>query len=325
MGHPQVKLDQNISLELSEVINNTEECNDKVHENTEKLFNNYCKTCGIMICYADDATYTTMDKSRQVNQDKITNNLEKVKKFLNINNLAINKSKTTITEFMNKQKRGKARGRPPTLEVIDENNEVKEIETKKYCRLLGGNFSQDLTWNAHMVTGEKPLISEVRKKIGALRHIKSQLNLQSRKILAEGLILSKIKYLIPLWGGLPKSTMNKIQVLINMAGRFVLNVSKRTKSKTVLEKCGWLSAIEMTKYQTMVLVWNIVRQKRPRYWSEIFTLDEENKINIPRARLIATRQSFKWRASGQWNQLSEELRSCENLRRFKKRTQDMDT
>ena len=186
--------------EMPEVINN-EDCTDQAHNRTNKLYNKNCPKCGILICYADDASYVTTSKSRTENQKNIDDNLEKIKTFLNDNKLAVNVPKTTLNEIMNKQKRGRAKGSPPSLSVMTDQNQVKVISAEKTSRLLGGHFTNDLTWKGHLITGEKPMLAAVRKKLGALRHLKKELSYNSRKTLAEGLILSKIHYLLPLWGG----------------------------------------------------------------------------------------------------------------------------
>ena len=48
--------------------------------------------------------------------------MEKIKDFLSANKLSINESKTNILEIINKQKRGRSKGAPPTMNVVNEKN-----------------------------------------------------------------------------------------------------------------------------------------------------------------------------------------------------------
>ena len=103
--------------------------------------------------------------------------------------------------MMNKQKRGRIKGWAPELKITGKYGQPKTLTAQKDCRLLGANLAQDLTWTAHLVTGEKPLLPEIRSQAGAIKFISKEIPKRSRRILAEGLLLSRIQYLLPMWGG----------------------------------------------------------------------------------------------------------------------------
>ena len=138
-------------------------CDDEIHSSGEYLFEPNFLKCGIMTSYADDSTYVVSSRERRVNQRKQTDNLENIKIFLKSNKLCVNEGKTVLLETMNKQKRCKSKGSPPSLMMLDENNVLIENEAGLHCRLLGANISRDLTWRPHLVTGEKPLLPNLRK------------------------------------------------------------------------------------------------------------------------------------------------------------------
>ena len=54
--------------------------------------------------------------------------------------------------------------------------------------------------------------------------------------MAEGLIASKLQYLMPLWGGATKNLMNKVLVILNEAARTILSKGRRTKSMTPMKE-----------------------------------------------------------------------------------------
>ena len=55
-----------------------------------------CLTCGVIPAYTDDATIITASPHRDTNQDKLVENLAKVKSFLAQNKLIMNKTKTKL-------------------------------------------------------------------------------------------------------------------------------------------------------------------------------------------------------------------------------------
>ena len=117
------------------------------------------------------------------------------------NQLTVNQSKTQILETMVPQKRAKLTGNPPIIAVLDNNNKVQIIEAEDNIRILGMNLGYNLNWNAHLISGEKPLLSSINSKLGSLNLLKKELPRTARHILANGLIIAKLQYMIPVWGG----------------------------------------------------------------------------------------------------------------------------
>ena len=167
----------------------------------ECLFGRNCKSCGSLTCYADDSTFTTSSKTIEENQSKIHESLENMKIYLSSNKLCINEDKTSLLESMDKQCRCKVKGNPPYLLALNNKQETITVNTSKESRLLGVNMGQDMTWKSHLITGEKPLLAALRNQKGMIKFLSKNMNMESRKILAEVLVLSRVKYLLPLWGG----------------------------------------------------------------------------------------------------------------------------
>ena len=83
---------------------NKDDCGNAAHIVREKLFTDNCKSCGSLPIYADDLTFIIMTNSRFETQEIIVETIDKIKKFLNSNSLAINLGKTEIIEIMVHQK-----------------------------------------------------------------------------------------------------------------------------------------------------------------------------------------------------------------------------
>ena len=186
--------------ELPAVVNE-DDCGNSEHSGNEKLFTDNCKSCGSLPTYADDSTFIITTKSRFETQIKIVKMIEKIKTFLDANSLAINLGKTEIVEIMVRQKRAKVTGLPPQITVTKPDGSLKVIVSKDSCKLLGANLNKNANWSHHLNLGEKPLLSSCRSILGALTHIAKNLPTESKLLLANGLLISRIIYLLPMWGG----------------------------------------------------------------------------------------------------------------------------
>ena len=148
--------------EMSEIVKNRA-CQDPVHLDRSTLFGSQCQKCGIMSLYADDSTFLVGSRNRNQNQTTLSRNLDEIKCFLYDNQLLINVEKTSLTEFMIYQKKAKTPGPPPSLIVQKVTGVDKTIEDSNYTRVLGANLQANLTWQAHLETGNKALLPAVRK------------------------------------------------------------------------------------------------------------------------------------------------------------------
>ena len=214
--------------ELSEAVRNPH-CKDPSHQNNDKLFGSECDICGKIVQYADDTMFHIGNKSRAIIQNTISQNLNKLGDFMTANQLSINKDKTQVEEIMIKQKRARQPGRPPELHVPNQNQGVDIISTKGHCRILGMNVQENLTWNAHLETGEKSLLPSLRRSIGALRNLGKSVPFRCRNILARSLVLSKLTYLISIWGGATPNLIRKAQITQNNLARWVTGKMKKKK------------------------------------------------------------------------------------------------
>ena len=165
-----------------------DDCTEEVHRDTSRLFTKSCNSCGSLPMYADDGQYVHSSKSRLVNQVKLETSFQKIKDFLNANGLMINEWKTSITEFMTRQKRTSIGGVPPDLTVRgivkNKNGEVKLEENlitdTRYCQLLGVNLQNALSWEAHLSSGKKSVLPAVRRTLGMLSRISGGISMKGK-------------------------------------------------------------------------------------------------------------------------------------------------
>ena len=259
--------------------------------------------------------------ARQTNQVKLNEHLDKIDDFLSNNRLSMNRTKTTINEIMIKQKRARLSGQPPTLTTIDNKGELKIITVDKSTSLLGGNIGDNLSWNQHLETGEKAALPKIRKQLEALKLLSQQLPFKSRLNLANGLLISKICYLLPVWGGAPPpSILRKVQIVMNKVARFIMKANKWTKIITLMEHCNWLLNGELADYMSLIAMWNYVYNNSPESLADSITIDDRKLLTTNPPRLQTISSGFRHRTIAVWNTLPETIRENSSRKSFKKQT-----
>ena len=144
----------------------------------------------------------------------------------------------------------------------------------------------------------------IRRQLGYLKHLGRQIPRSSRKQLAQGLILSRMWYLLPLWGAAGTTNLNRAQSLMNATARWVTGLKKRTRTTILLEKTGWLSVREQLILSTAVITWKLVNLGKPgRLLLRMQVLDNKEIQTTPN-RLQTNKEAMRWRAARTWNQLT---------------------
>ena len=84
---------------------------------------------------------------------------------------------------------------------------------------------------------ENSKVKSLNKRLGALRKIQKTASFKTRKMIATGIFMSKLIYLMPLWSGCEDYLVRALQVIQNKAARSVSKLSFFTPTKTLLKTC----------------------------------------------------------------------------------------
>ena len=190
--------------------------------------------------------------------------------------------------------------------------------------MLGGNISQNLKWTNHILLNEKSLVKQLGTKLNALRKISKVADFKTRKMLADGLFMSKLVYLIPLWGGCEKFLIRALQIIQNKAARSVTKLGIFTPVQTLLRQCGWLSVNQLVFFHTVISLYKTRQNETPKYLYDMTSTELNYRIraeNPGKLRTVADyipeHKSYKWRSTRFWNQLPPEIKLMNNLIQFK--------
>ena len=294
----------------------SEECNNISHNERSRLFGNNCDNCGNVTCFADDVTILTANRTRGENQTQIVKKMKEITEYLESNRLSINQKKTMLQEHMVKQKRNKQTTEQPVINVNTENG-IKTIRNQVHTRILGLNLHQDLSWRSHLEQGAKPLLPTLRRRLGALRHMGNLIPRTGRKLLANGLIISKVIYMIQVWGGTQAVHMDKLQRIMNKTARYVINGGRRWKTLKLMKTCNWMTARELSEFYTLIAIWKVKNYGKPTVMSEMFEWNEWNEASTRRSRIQTTDNYFRSRSTRLWNQMTRQLRDTDRISTFK--------
>ena len=289
------------------------------------LHNMYCTDCGGICCFADDSSYTFSSKEAEKITDKISEKFRSISEYMASNGLKLNGDKTHLMLLMTDESR---RAKPDFQITLDTEQEV--IETSKSEKLLGGIISQNLKFKDHILNDDESLLKVLNNRLNALKKVGKVASFKSRKMVATGIIISRISYLIPLWSGADDYLIKSLQVVQNKAARIVTRGGRRTPIKSPLKQCGWLSVAQLGVYHSLVLLFKVLQSGCPKYLYTKLSNEEDlpyrmrSTANLrirlgqdSKAGTGMAKKSFKYRVTQQWNVLPLEIRQAVNVNTFK--------
>ena len=254
-------------------------------------------------------------------KQEIDENYKKLSSYMTKNKLVLNKDKTHLLVMATSQKHRNQDNFGITLNTGSEIIEPQETEV-----LLGSIISSNLKWNTHIRDHKKSMLQGLTSRINALYKISKIANFKSRKMLANGIFMSKLIYLIQLWGGTSEYLLTFLQKIQNRAARSVTKLDWYTSTETLLTQCGWLSVRQLIAYHSLLQVFKVKKDKFPGFlnkkFSQQFTygtrLAAGNGIKLN--KVIHTqlgKQNFSNRTVHLWNQLPLDIRQSRTLPIFK--------
>ena len=305
----------------------TNELPELVHHHQpspDQKYNMSCRPCGTLCCYADDSSFSSTSSSLEYIETQLKNNYDTISTFMNNNKLKLNSDKThlmllgTDSAWRNKLS--------PRSICLDTGQEI--IQTTESEKLLGGFIAQNLKWTNHILLNENSLVKQLGIRVIALKKISRVADFKTRKMFADGLFMSKLIYLIPLWGGCEKFLIKSLQVVQNKAARTVTRMGIYTPVQILLQQCNWLSVHQLVFYHTIILLYKTVQSQKPKYLYDMTSTEliyETRADNAGKLRVVAdyipvqglTWKSYKWRSVRSWNLLPANIRTMKHLASFK--------
>ena len=93
--------------------------------------------------------------------------------------------------------------------------------------------------------------------------------------------MSRLTYGIAIWGlNAAKTTINKVQMVQNLAMRWVTGINIGLNTKQLLDKMGGLSIYQLAIYHSVLLIWKVKNKLEPKRTTELLQLSQHSKPRI---------------------------------------------
>ena len=79
--------------------------------------------------------------------------------------------------------------------------------------------------------------------------------------MATGLIMSRLTYLMPLWGSSTDNYLRKAQIVWNKTARWTTGLRRSTRVKELMTANNWMSVKDMISYNSTVLIWKMIQKR----------------------------------------------------------------
>ena len=317
--------------ELPDIVKNSDEHDDENRDTEEAS----------IIVFADDNTPTVSHKDPAALINQMQMEGDKVTFWFSKNDISCSGEKTKLLVLGTRENRKNKIEATDFCPEVTINGDVIEESTSE--KLLGVVINNTLTWKNHLYGDEENegLIPSLSKRVGILRKLRKYIPAHRFKLITSGLFTSKVCYCLNLWGGvwdipgvnqpgnktsITKKDMRRLQVLQNKTMRIQTNDGHRTPTTLLLQKTRQLSIHQMVAYHSAVQVYNIAKNKEPKYhYNRLFGANENQQQPDTRHdhlqvnfQLSLARGSFFYQSSKIWAALPEATRLSPNLYGFKK-------
>ena len=303
----------------------TNDLPEAVHDHlaeSSSFYNIHCQSCGGICSFADDSTITVSRADPAELDQMVDLKYKQVEAYMVANKLVLNSDKTHLLIMTTPSKHRKHGDFGITL-----NTGAELIEPSYSEKLLGGYIANDFKFNEHLKDNEKSVFRSLTSRVNALAKISILSPFKTRKMIANGIVISKLIYLIQWWGGCSDYLINFLQILQNRAGRLVTKHGQFTPNRLVLHHCGWLSVRQLVHYHSLLLLFKVKLQAKPEYFKAHFTTEFPYRTRLATGMGIrrddrlhheVSKRSFIPRTTSVWNQLPASLRSLSSVFQFKK-------
>ena len=142
--------------------------------------------------------FTLSNRDAEEVKEDINQKYQVIAQYMAKNKLILNSNKTHLMVMTSAKKHSTHQNFGIVLDTGSET-----ILPQSEEKLLGVVVSNSLTWNKHIRDSDKSLIRTLTSRINALSKVCQYTNFKTRKMVANGIVMSYLSYLIPLYGSCP--------------------------------------------------------------------------------------------------------------------------
>lgn len=273
--------------------------------------------------YADDTQIYMSFSASEIRQSlqKLTDVLDKVKKWFLTNRLSLNAEKTDFIIFGNWQQRNKLEDHDTKLSF--EGCSIKPCDSVKN---LGVLLDKGLSFSNHVSKVCQISFLHIRN----FRRIRGSLDFNSAKLLANAVVSSRLDYCNSLLYGINAGLVKKLQRVQNALARVVVpGVRRFDYIAPTLKQLHWLPVKQRLLFKMALLTFKVLKTSQPQYLADLLSPKRDTKYGLrsvskgllekPTLKSEKGRRSFSYAAPTLWNSLPQEVRECSTEITFRKK------
>ena len=268
--------------------------------------------------YADDTqiyfSFDPSDPSTVSPLSPLITCLSAIKSWMSDNFLMLNEDKTEVIVFGPKSHR----------EAVSQLLHSQGLKCTNEVKNLGVFFDSDLNFSKHFSNITKTAIFQIRN----IAKIRSFISFTDAETLIHAFVTNHLDYCNSLFSGLPKSSLNRLQIIQNTAARVLTKTRKFDHITPVLATLHWLPVSFRIDFKIALLVYKSLNGLAPFYIFNLLSphiptrnLRSANKLLLsppPKPKRVTEGgRSFAARAPPLWNQLPLEIKMAPSVATFK--------
>ena len=159
------------------------------------------------------------------------------------------------------------------------------VQQAEGVKILGVTLGQDQNFREYILTGAKSMMYFLEKRLIILRILARHACHKAKKMLCEGLLISKLSYCIPLWAGTTKDVFKALQTFLNRALRVVCSEKrfKKLSNDELYQELHWLKIGGLVRYFDIITLHSMIESGRPKSLATKFNnVTPENANRITR-------------------------------------------
>ena len=270
--------------------------------------------------YADDSqlyvSFSSGNSAAELNG--LQSCLASVQSWMSTNKLKLNPDKTEFLLIGNERQRSRYLSMFPI--------ELLGVETypAKSARNLGVIFDKNFNFRSHI----SAICSSCIYHIWDLQRIRRHLDLDSAKLLANGLVSSRLDYCNSFFPGIAETDLTKLQRVLNRLTRVVTKSPPFTRSVPLLRSLHWLPVKYRVHFKICLLTYKALHEEQLVYLRSLIAIslpsrslrsNREIILSIPRIKTNTVARAFSSCTPSLWNSLPLSVRSATTVATFRRR------
>ena len=260
-----------------------------------------------VVQYADDTQVIVSGKKNELPSliKKMENSLARLDEWFCENALKVNAKKTQLIAIGSRQNLREL----PSFEISFRDTLLIPCSEVKN---LGVTFDKNLSWDSHVGV----VSQRCNGILIGMSHVRHVLPHSIVKTLVTALVLSHVRYCLPVYGNGTKKNMDRIQKILNFAARVIFGRRKFDHVSDLRERLGWLPAQLMADHSTVCLAHKVSTSGEPDSLASTLRHNcdtrqrntrQDSLMYVPRSRSEAGKRRFCARAPALHNKLSSDL------------------